>query len=214
MTKNKVLPCHNKNLFIEGKSRMMGAGHASSSLYKCSPNLPTSGGSKKQGITSRVGLNNWDNREIQTQSNGIGRFKLHFMNQLSGIEPGHSMFGGRQNRADGLQKTTIEQKQIEENIQNQVILPRQSYSSGTNFNLTLKEETIEYFIFETAGIISGPKIQSILFNNVTVTVISNISKTDNKINVSKGTYTDIDTVNINIESPQPNQSGNYKWTRP
>jgi hypothetical protein len=33
-----------------GKSRMMGAGHASASLYKCSPNLPSGGGSKKQGL--------------------------------------------------------------------------------------------------------------------------------------------------------------------
>ena len=31
-----------------GKSRMMGAGHASSSLYKCSPNLHTGGGNKNQ----------------------------------------------------------------------------------------------------------------------------------------------------------------------
>jgi hypothetical protein len=85
-----------------GKSRMMGAAHASSSLYKCSPNLPTGGGNKKQGITSRVGLDNWENREIQTQSNGIGRFKLHFVNQLGGVEPGHSMFGGRWNRGHGI----------------------------------------------------------------------------------------------------------------
>ena len=85
-----------------GKSRMMGAGHASSSLYKCSPNLPTGGGNKKQGITSRVGLDNWENREIQIQSNGIGRFKLHFVNQLGGVEPGHSMFGGRWNRGHGI----------------------------------------------------------------------------------------------------------------
>ena len=85
-----------------GKSRMMGAGNASATLYKCDPNIPTGGGNKKQGITSRVGLDNWENREVQTQSNGLGRFKLFFMNQLGGVEPGHSMFGGRWNRADGL----------------------------------------------------------------------------------------------------------------
>ena len=113
-----------------GKSRMMGAGHASASLYKCSPNSPTGGGNKKQGITSRVGLDNWENREIQIHSNGIGRFKLHFMNQLGGVEPGHSMFGGRWNRSDGLLKQ-FEQKQLEEEIKqdsdNVVIVPRQSY---------------------------------------------------------------------------------------
>ena len=61
------------------------------------PNLNTRGGNKKQDITSRVGLDNWSNREIQTQSNGIGRFKLICMNQ-GGVGPGHSMFGGRWNK--------------------------------------------------------------------------------------------------------------------
>jgi hypothetical protein len=85
-----------------GKSKMMGAGNASATLYKSNPNLNTGGGLKKQGITSRVGLDNWENREIQTQSNGIGRFKLVCMNQLGGVGPGMSMFGGRWNRADGV----------------------------------------------------------------------------------------------------------------
>jgi len=85
-----------------GKSRMMGAGGAGSTMYKSNINVPTGGGTKKQGITSRVGLDNWENREVQTHSNGIGRFKLVFMNQLGGVEPGHSMFRGRWNRADGL----------------------------------------------------------------------------------------------------------------
>ena len=77
---------------------MMGAGNASSSLYKSNVNMNTGGGNKKQGITSRIGLNNWENREIQTLSNGIGRFKLVCMNQLGGVGRGMSMFGGR---ADG-----------------------------------------------------------------------------------------------------------------
>jgi hypothetical protein len=114
-----------------GKSRMMGAGHASSSLYKCSPNLPTGGGNKKQGITSRVGLNNWDNREIQTQSNGIGRFKLYFVNQLGGIEPGHSMFGGRWNRADGIRiNQYIPQltEEIKQDQMNEKIIPVETYT--------------------------------------------------------------------------------------
>jgi hypothetical protein len=85
-----------------GKSKMMGAGNASATLYKSNPNLKTGGGNKKQGITSRVGLDNWENREVQTHSNGIGRFKLVCMNQLGGVGPGMSMFGGRWNRADGV----------------------------------------------------------------------------------------------------------------
>ncbi len=191
-----------------GKSRMMGAGHASSSLYKCSPNLPTGGGAKKQGITSRVGLNNWNNREIQTQSNGIGRFKIHFMNQLSGIEPGHSMFGGRWNRADGLQK------QLEEDIQNQVILPRQSYVSSTNLTLKRVSEDLDKFIFEASNSIAYPEINSISFNGESVSIKpSSISKVDNKtITVYKNTYTNsINAVIISIQSSQAGRSGNYTW---
>ena len=71
-------------------------------------------------------MNNWENREVQTQSNGIGRFKLHFMNQLGGVEPGHSMFGGRWNRGDGLSRH-LEEKQLEITIKqdenNGVIIP-------------------------------------------------------------------------------------------
>lgn len=87
-----------------GKSRMMGAGSAGSTMYNSNVNLQTGGGFKKQGLTSRVGLEHWENRAIQTKSNGIGRFKLVFMNQLGGVEPGHSMFSGRWNRADGVHK--------------------------------------------------------------------------------------------------------------
>jgi hypothetical protein len=71
---------------------MMGAGNASSTLYNSSPNLNTGGGSKKQGITSRIGLNSWSNREVQTNSNGIGRFRLFYVNQMGGI--GHRINGG------------------------------------------------------------------------------------------------------------------------
>jgi len=115
-----------------GKSRMMGAGNASATLYKCSPNLSTGGGNKKQGITSRVGLNNWENREVQTQSNGIGRFKLFFMNQLGGVETGHSMFGGRWNRGDGLQISLYPQ-----HLQEKIKIDKQNniYSSNNEYNV-------------------------------------------------------------------------------
>ena len=75
------------------KSRMMGAGNACSTLYKSDPSINTGGGSKKQGITSRVGLAAWNNRDIQTRSNGIGRFQLFYGNRLGGI--GRNMFGNR-----------------------------------------------------------------------------------------------------------------------
>ena len=79
---------------------MMGAGGAGSTMYKSNVNVPTGGGTKKQGITSRVGLDNWENREIQTHSNGIGRFKLVFMNQLGGVGRGKSPFSGILSRGE------------------------------------------------------------------------------------------------------------------
>lgn len=146
-----------------GKSRMMGAGNASAILYKCSPNSATGGGNKKQGVTSRVGLDNWENRKIQTKSNGIGRFKLFFMNQLGGVEPGHSMFGGRYNRGDGLMMNMYErqlQYEIKEDEQNGIFHPiekretivkrRTIVKSGNSTqygNLTWYSEDANNFIF-------------------------------------------------------------------
>ena len=70
---------------------MMGAGNASSSLYKSNPNINTFGGSKKQGIASRVGIDAWANYGYQTSANGIGRNKLFIMNQIGGVGAGRSM---------------------------------------------------------------------------------------------------------------------------
>jgi hypothetical protein len=81
---------------------MMGAGNASSTLYKTNVNLNTFGGNKKQGLTSRVGLDPWANVAVQTYSNGIGRNKLFCMNQLGGVGAGRSMFNGRFTQTDGI----------------------------------------------------------------------------------------------------------------
>ncbi len=86
------------------KSRMFGAGLACSTLYKTNVNQPTGGGTKKQGFGSRIGANNWAYRQTRRFSNGIGRFKLVFMNQLSGVGPGHSMFPSRFGKPDGVHK--------------------------------------------------------------------------------------------------------------
>jgi hypothetical protein len=80
---------------------MMGAGNASSTIYNTNVNLNTFGGNKKQGITSRVGLDNWANSAVQTYSNGYGRNKLFCMNQLGGVGAGRSMFNGRFTQTDG-----------------------------------------------------------------------------------------------------------------
>jgi len=87
---------------MSSKTRMMGAGHASSTKYKTNVNLNTFGGSKKQGITSRVGLDNWANVAVQTYSNGYGRNKLFYMNQLGGVGQSMSMFNGRFTQVDGV----------------------------------------------------------------------------------------------------------------
>ena len=87
---------------MSSRTRMMGAGNASSTKYKTNVNLNTGGGDKKQGITSRVGLDNWANLAIQTYSNGYGRNKLFVMNQLGGVGAGQSMFNGRFTQVDGV----------------------------------------------------------------------------------------------------------------
>jgi hypothetical protein len=87
---------------MSSKTRMMGAGNAGSTKYKSNVNLNTFGGSKKQGITSRVGLDNWANVAVQTYSNGYGRNQLFYMNQLGGIGTGKSMFNGNFSQKDGV----------------------------------------------------------------------------------------------------------------
>jgi len=87
---------------MSSRARMMGAGNASSTAYKTNVNLSTDGGNKKQGITSRVGLDNWSNLAVQTYSNGYGRYKLFVMNQLGGVGAGQGMFNGRFTQVDGV----------------------------------------------------------------------------------------------------------------
>jgi hypothetical protein len=206
----------------------MGAGNASSSLYKCSPNLATGGGNKKQGITSRVGLNNWENREIQTQSNGIGRFKLHFMNQLGGVEPGHSMFGGRWNRADSLLKQFY-QKQLQEEIKQDeayaVTIPlekrfvRSSRVGSYPVNLVLIDNGNDYFEFKLVDYSGSYKIftiGSVEFDGVDCPVCRSESIINSEsISISKKPVVNNSSIKkvliylINNKYPEP--SGNYYY---
>jgi hypothetical protein len=86
------------------KSRMMGAGNASASLYKTNPNINTFGGSKKQDIPTRVGIDAWANYGYQTNANGIGKNKLFIMNQIGGVGVGRSMFNTSYVQPRGLRK--------------------------------------------------------------------------------------------------------------
>ena len=104
---------------MSSRTRMMGAGNASATKYNTNVNLNTGGGNKKQGITSRVGLDNWANSAVQTYSNGYGRNKLFTMNQLGGVGAGHSMFNGRFTQVDGVRTENPSyyvEKTIEEKI--------------------------------------------------------------------------------------------------
>ncbi len=218
---------------------MMGAGNASASLYKCSPNLPSGGGNKKQGITSRVGLDNWENREIQTHSNGIGRFKFHFMNQLGGVEPGHSMFGGRWNRGDGLSRQ-FEQKQLEAKIKqdenNGVIIPLEKRlvrstrvrSTPCDYKLILKDEFDNKFIFKTDCFLLDRTITwgKVYFNDeLCYSCLDSgsvsIDTQNNQLTIFKGTYTGIDNVKMDLYSQyiydlsgEITYLGTFTWSKP
>jgi len=91
---------------MSSKTRMMGAGNAGSTKYATNVNLNTFGGSKKQGIPSRVGLDNWADRAVQINANGsvYGRNMIFVMNQLGGVGAGKSMFNipGRYTSKDGV----------------------------------------------------------------------------------------------------------------
>jgi len=87
-----------------GKSRMMGAGLGSSSLYKSNPNVNTFGGDKKQGLPPSVGLDPWADRASRTFSVGTNRNKLFVMNQLGGVGVGRSMFNVNYTHKDGVRK--------------------------------------------------------------------------------------------------------------
>jgi hypothetical protein len=89
-----------------GKSRMMGAGLGSSSLYKSNPNVNTFGGNKKQGLPISVGLDPWADRSSRTFSIGMNRNKLFVMNQLGGVGVGRSMFNVNYTNKDGVRKVS------------------------------------------------------------------------------------------------------------
>jgi len=79
---------------MSSRAKIMGAGFAGSTKSNVNINQNTAGGDKKQGIVSRVGLNNWSNLAVQTNANGSpkGRRTIFFMNQLGGIGRGKSPF--------------------------------------------------------------------------------------------------------------------------
>jgi len=79
---------------MSSRAKVMGAGFAGSTQSNVNINMNTAGGSKKQGLTSRVGLNNWSNLAVQIHADGSlkGRSTIFYMNQLGGVGRGQSQF--------------------------------------------------------------------------------------------------------------------------
>ena len=77
-----------------GKSRMMGAGFASSLTRRVNVNGNSGGGSKKQGVVATTGFGNRTIRHVRTKCIGdtASRFKIGFVNQLGGVGRGKSQF--------------------------------------------------------------------------------------------------------------------------
>ena len=120
---------------MSSRSHMMGAGFACSSLFLVNPNQNTSGGNKKQGLTSRVGLGPWADRAIQINANGSirGRNMIFIVNQLSGVGRGKSQFNvpGSYATKDGVRKKTV--------------LPTFPVLKFSNYNNPLPENFSVYF---------------------------------------------------------------------
>lgn len=97
---------------MSSRSRMMGAGFACSSIFLVDPNQNTAGGNKKQGLTSRVGLNSWSDRAVQINANGSvrGRNMIFVVNQLGGVGRGKSQFNvpGSYTNKDGVRNRSYE----------------------------------------------------------------------------------------------------------
>ena len=68
-----------------GKSRMMGAGRACSTLYKTNVNLPTGGGTKKQGLPFSLDRRTFQDRAVKRRATGDKRDYIFTLNQIGGI---------------------------------------------------------------------------------------------------------------------------------
>jgi hypothetical protein len=135
---------------MSSRSKMMGAGNASATIYNTNVNLNTFGGNKKQGITSRVGLDNWANVAVQTYSNGYGKNKLFCMNQLGGVGAGKSMFNGRFTQTDGVHCQTVPSVPSVSrtitltNVRPVLLNPPMTFSStSTNFVITIEASLMD-----------------------------------------------------------------------
>lgn len=93
---------------MSSRGRIMGAGNGGASTLNVNPHLNTAGGSRKEGLTSRVGLGYRIDRKVQIKSTDTPykRGLIFCINQLGGVGAGHSMFhvAGKYTNPDGVKR--------------------------------------------------------------------------------------------------------------
>jgi hypothetical protein len=93
---------------MSSRSKMMGAGLASSSSRRVNPNLNTAGGNKKQGYVSSIGASTWGIRTVSINANGQNAKHdwVFCVNQLGGVGAGKSQFrtAGSAAKPDGVHR--------------------------------------------------------------------------------------------------------------
>jgi len=166
-----------------GKSRMMGAGLGSASLYKSNPNVNTFGGDKKQGLPISVGLDPWADRATRILSIGTNRNKLFVMNQLGGVGVGRSMFNVYYTNKDGVKKYVSNPDNVI-NVSLDINLPDVIVFSGDNIDNIINNYLYYYYHINNDGIfmyfknivITDMNKKYITFDNITkytVNIINN-----------------------------------------
>ena len=97
---------------MSSRGRIMGAGNGGASTLNVNPHLNTAGGSRKEGLTSRVGLGYRIDRKVQIKSTDTPykRSLIFCINQLGGVGAGHSMFyvAGKYVSPDGVKRCKVE----------------------------------------------------------------------------------------------------------
>lgn len=92
---------------MSSRTRMMGAGHAGSTVYNTNVNLDTAGGDKKQGLPPlTTAPTPWANRAMQIRATGDKRNYIFTMNQIGGVGRAKSQFkvGNGINHPDGVRR--------------------------------------------------------------------------------------------------------------
>ena len=149
-----------------GRSRMMGAGNACSSLYKTNTNEPTGGGNKKQGLVSYVGLSDHANRALLIGANGSseGRKTLFVQNQLSGVSSSEFRRASSYARSDGVHPQSAPTHQVSQSLQG-IPLITSLTDKFLYFTTVLNDADATASLFCSEGILMGTVSQIIRTGN-------------------------------------------------